>query len=253
MPRHTSIRAVLAAMVLAAGLTIVPFGTSAPADAAVVSAPRGNVGAFRQSFVEDFRTSAAAGGAFAKQYRNSWQPYPDGMSNMYWSGRQISAANGVMDVVLDGKHGAAGTFGTPSGAWDHRGGKFSVRAKAVGGDGNGAAFMLWPTSNVWKDGEIDYPEANFDETPMSHQHSMKAGKEMTATSQTTRVSWRDWHVYSVEWIPGKNVKYLLDGKVISTVVWDVPKTAHRYMFQTGNWGKAGHLYIDWVSTYTYTG
>lgn len=253
MPQRTSIRAAFAVAVLAAGLTIVPFGTSTPAEAAAVNAPRGNIGKFKQTFVQEFRTNAAAGGPFAKKYASSWQPYPDGMSNMYWSGKMIKARNGIMDVTLDGKHGAAGTFGSPTGAWGHKGGKFSVRAKATGGNGNGAAFMLWPTSNVWSDGEIDYPEANFEDTPMAHHHSMKPGNEVNAISTSTRVSWRDWHVYSVEWVPGKSVKYLLDGKVISTVTRDVPRTAHRYMFQVGNWGKPGHLFIDWVATYRYTG
>ncbi|MDF2492443.1 MAG: family 16 glycosylhydrolase [Microbacterium sp.] len=41
--------------------------------------------------------------------------------------------------------------------------------------------------------------------------------------------------------------------MIKTITYDVPKTAHRYMFQVGDWGDAGHLYIDWVSTYTYKG
>lgn len=253
MRQQTSIRAVLAVTVLAAGLAIVPLGSGSVAQAAATAAPRGNVGKFQQQFVEEFKTTANWGGKFAKTYAGSWQPYPDGMSNMYWSGKQIRSLNGHMDVYLDGKHGAAGTFGTPTGAWDHKGGKFSVRAKATGGVGNGAAFMLWPTSNVWSDGEIDYPESNFEDSPMSHQHSMQPGNEVMATSQTTRASWRDWHVYSIEWIPGKSVRYLLDGKVISTVTWDVPTSAHRYMFQVGNWGGKGHLYIDWVSTYTYTG
>ncbi|PCN47669.1 hypothetical protein Csp2054_11205 [Curtobacterium sp. 'Ferrero'] len=252
MPQHRSVRAALTALVLVAGLSVVPFGTTTPA-LADTSAPRGNIGAFKQDFVQDFRTNATAGGQFAKTYANSWQPYPDGMSGMYYSGRQISAHAGFMDVVLDGKHGAAGTFGTPTGAWDRRGGKFSIRARALGGDGNGAAFMLWPTSNVWTEGEIDYPEANFEDAPMSHQHSMKKGKEVTATSASTNGSWRSWHVYSIEWIPGKYVRYLFDNRVISTVRWDVPKTSHRYMFQVGNWGKAGHLEIDWVTTYRYTG
>ncbi|MEK6311651.1 MAG: hypothetical protein V4755_13170, partial [Curtobacterium sp.] len=108
MPQQTSIRAALAVVVLAAGLTIVPFGTSTPAQAAVVNAPRGNIGKFKQQFVEDFRTTANWVVPFAKTYKNSWQPYPDGMSNMYWSGKQIRASNGVMDVYLDGKHGSAG-------------------------------------------------------------------------------------------------------------------------------------------------
>ncbi|TPG05091.1 glycoside hydrolase family 16 protein [Curtobacterium flaccumfaciens] len=244
-------RALIAALV-GASLVAAPLGAGTAAYAGV-PAPVGDVGKFKQSFVENFSTAASANGPFAKTYKNSWQPYPDGTGGMYYSGSQVSARNGAMDVRLDGQHGAAGTFGTPDGAWSHVGGKFSVRAKATGGDGNGAAFMLWPSSDVWSDGEIDYPEGNFDSEPMVHHHSMIRGQEATATSVGTGVDWRSWHTYSEEWIPGKSVTYSLDGKVIKTVTKNVPTTAHRYMFQVGDWGASGHLYIDWVSTYTYTG
>ncbi|TCK66306.1 glycoside hydrolase family 16 protein [Curtobacterium sp. PhB136] len=240
--------AAVAAVILTAALVAAPLGGGGTAEAAV---PVGNIGKFKQTFREDFKTAAPAKGKFAKTYAKSWQPYPDGMSGMYYSGSQISAHDGSMDVVLDGKHGAAGTFGTPTGAWGHVGGKFSIRARALGGKANGAAFMLWPTSNVWSDGEIDFPESNFEATPMVHHHSMVKGKEVNAISTSTGVKWKDWHVYSVEWIPGKSVTYFVDNRVISKVTKDVPKSAHRYMFQVGNWGAAGHLYIDWVTTYDY--
>ncbi|ROP74021.1 glycoside hydrolase family 16 protein [Curtobacterium sp. PhB115] len=252
MQNRRTKRATLTAVLLGAALVAVPFGTGSAAYAGV-TAPVGNVGSFKQTFTENFSTAAASNGAFAKQYANSWQPYPDGTGGMYYAGSQVSARDGYMDVKLDGKHGAAGTFGTPSGAWSHVGGKFSVRAKATGGDGNGAAFMLWPTSNVWADGEIDYPEGNFESKPSFFQHSMTPGNEGSSTNASTGVSWRSWHVYSTEWIPGKSVTYLVDGKVIGKVTKDVPKTAHRFMFQVGNWGASGHLDIDWVSTYDYKG
>ncbi|WIB78708.1 glycoside hydrolase family 16 protein [Curtobacterium sp. MCPF17_002] len=252
MHKRTTKRATLAAVLLSAALIAVPLGQGSAAFAGT-SAPRGNVGSFQQQFVENFSTTASAKGQFAKTYAKSWQPYPDGSGGMYSAGTQVSSHDGLMDVVLDGKNGTAGTFGTPTDAWTHVGGKFSVRAKATGGTGNGAAFMLWPTSDKWSDGEIDFPEGNFESTPMAFHHSMTPGNEASATSASTGVSWRSWHTYSVEWIPGKSVTYLVDGKVVQKVTKDVPKTAHRYMFQVGNWGATGHLFIDWVSTYDYVG
>jgi len=243
-------RAALAASVLSAALIAVPLGSGSVAVAGV-TAPRGDIGDFKQSFVEDFSTDASANGGFAKTYDGSWQPYPD--AGIYSSGSQISAHDGLMDVKLDGSNGAAGTFGTPDGAWSHVGGKFTVKAKASGGDGNGAAFMLWPTSNTWADGEIDYPEGNFDASPTGYHHSMTPGQEANRATIGTGVDWRKWHTYSVEWIPGKSVAYLLDGKVLQKVTDDVPTKPHRYMFQVGNWGASGHLFVDWVSTYDYEG
>jgi hypothetical protein len=252
MQERTITRATLAAVVLGAALVAGPLGSASVAEAGT-PAPVGDVGAFKQTFREDFSTAAAANGPFARTYANAWQPYPDGTSGIYSSSTQVSARDGYMDVKLDGARGAAGTFGTPNGAWSHVGGKFSVRAKAEGGTGNGAAFMLWPSSNVWSDGEIDYPEGNFESTPMAFQHSMTPGWEAHSTNISTGVSWRQWHTYSVEWIPGRSVTYLVDDKIVRTVTVDVPTAPHRYMFQVGNWGGSGHLDIDWVSTYDYVG
>lgn len=247
--QQRTIRATLAAVLLSAALVAVPIGNGSVANAGV---PVGDIGKFRQTFRESFSGTVAANGPFTKRYSNSLQAYPDGMGEgKYWTGTQVSVHDGSMDVTLDGRRGAAGTFGTTTGAWSHVGGKFTVRARATGADGNGAAFMLWPTSNVWAEGEIDYPEGNFETAPSYFHHSMTAGNEFAATTASTKVSWRDWHEYSIEWIPKKSVTYLLDGRVLKTITKDVPTTPHRYMFQTGNWGKAGHLYIDWVATYDY--
>ncbi|GAA3331760.1 glycoside hydrolase family 16 protein [Curtobacterium albidum] len=238
-------RASVATVLLTAVLVAAPLTTGSVAQAGTPAKPTGT---FTQTFREDFTTPAAADGPFAKRYANAWQPYPDGMGDgKYWSGSQVSAHEGVLDVTLDGKHGAAGTFGTQRGAWDYVGGTFTVRARATGGDGNGAAFIVWPKSNVWADGEMDFPEGNFDQVPYAFHHSMTPGKEASAIAVSTKASWRDWHTYSVQWIPGRSVTYSMDGRVLQTVTRDVATTPHRFMFQTGNWGKKGHLYIDWVT------
>ncbi|KQS14798.1 hypothetical protein ASG04_02965 [Curtobacterium sp. Leaf183] len=198
------------------------------------------------SFVEDFNTPALLG-QVSSLYKQAWQPYPDGTSGIYAPSKTVSVADGVMNVALGGA-GSAGTFGTSAGAWGHVGGTFSVRAKAEGGDGNGAAFMLWPSSNNWSDGEIDFPEGNFESSPSGFQHSMVPGRGAEREQIGTNVSWRDWHTYTVNWVPGKSVTYSVDGTVLKTVTHDVPTTPHRFMFQTGNWGASGTLQIDWVST-----
>lgn len=198
------------------------------------------------SFVEDFDDSAATG-LVAQAYKQAWQPYPDGTSGIYAPSKTVSVHDGVMDVQLGGA-GTAGTFGTFAKAWGHVGGSFSVRAKATGGDGNGAAFMLWPTSGIWSDGEIDFPEGNFDESPSAYHHSMTPGQESNRVQLGTGVSWRDWHTYKIDWVAGKSVTYSVDGRVLDTITHDVPWTPHRFMFQTGNWGDSGNLLIDWVST-----
>ena len=222
-----------------------PSTAATPSPAAASTDPSG-VNPPDANFVEDFDTSAAAG-KVASVYSQAWQPYADGTSGIYWPSQSVSVHDGVMDVALGGT-GAAGTFGTSAGAWDHVGGTFSVRAKATGGDGNGAAFMLWPTSENWADGEIDFPESNFEASPNGYQHSMTPGQEDERVQVGTGVSWRDWHTYTIDWVPGESVTYSVDGTVLQTITHDVPTTAHRFMFQTGNWGASGDLLIDWVAT-----
>jgi len=222
-----------------------PDPTVPPAAADETTAPPAGA-----TFSEGFDTPAPAGGAFAATYANAWQPYPDATGGKYWSSLVASAHDGVMDVTLDGAHGVAGTFGTPTDAWSHVGGTFSIRAKASGGAGNGVAVMLWPTSNVRSDGELNYPEGQFEGRPTVFHHSMVPGHEDKAKSIDTYVSWHGWHTYTTDWVPGQYVKYYLDGELIGTVTENVPTTPHRYMFQTGNWGQPGHLLIDWVATTT---
>ncbi|WP_323749713.1 glycoside hydrolase family 16 protein [Curtobacterium sp. VKM Ac-1376] len=232
-----------------------PSGSNASADPTAATSPTPSptmpsyLANREPTYSEDFDTPAAAGGQFAATYRESWQPYPDGTGGKYYSDKLISAHDGYMDVAMDGEHGAAGTFGTPTDAWSHVGGTFSIRARATGGDGNGAAVMLWPTSDAWTDGELNYPEGQFDGSPRVFHHSMLQGLERDTETYNTRVSWRDWHTYTTEWIPGKIIRYYLDGKLVFTVPRNVPTTPHRYMFQIGNWGDPGHLQIDWVRTY----
>ena len=209
----------------------------------------------RFALVTDLATrnvEEGTGGPFAATYAQSWQPYPDGMGGKYWSGKIISAHDGSMDVAMDGEHGAAGTFGTPTGAWTHVGGTFSIRARATGGGDNGLAVMLWPTSDDWSEGELNYPEGNFDGAVHAFHHLMVPGHEQEKVSYTADVSWRDWHTYTTQWVPGKYVRYYLDGKLVMSVTHDVPTTPHRYMFQIGNWGSSGHLMIDWVRTWDRT-
>lgn len=240
----------------AATVRPITLGSAVPAP---TTAPSG----FSPYFVENFDTAAAAGsgaGLFATVYANSWTNYAAGgtMSPL----TQISAHDGVMDIAMDGAHGAAGWWGPPATSANRIGGRFSMRAKAIGAWNNGPAVMIWPSSDVWAEGEIDFPESvsgaggtqGFQDSPWIHHHKMVAGQEGQAQDVSLGVSWRDWHVYTCEWYPpGKgptpttgSVTYYVDGVQVYTTTTDVPKTAHRYTVQVGDYGATGNMYIDWV-------
>lgn len=224
---------------------------------------------FTRKFEQNFDTTAAAGnasGQFMNVYANFFQPYNEGgtVGNGAMSPRtMISAHDGVMDVKMDGVYASAGSFGDPTGAYNNVGGRFSIRMKTLGGYNNGPAFMIWPSSEVWYEGELDFPESvsgrggtqGFQDSPWIHHHKMVQGQEAQAQDVNLLVSWRDWHVYTLEWYPpGKgatpttgNVRYLVDGVEVYNTTTDVPKTAHRFCFQIGDWGAPGNIYIDWYT------
>lgn len=232
------------------------------------AAPTAAVAGFTKGFVENFDTPAAAGsgaGQFATVYANSWTNYA--ASGTMSPLTQISAHDSVFDLAMDGAHAAAGWFGPSATSQSYQGGRFSMRAKCIGAWGNGPAIMIWPSSNTWAEGEIDFPESvsgdgksGFQDAPWIHHHKMVAGQESQAQDVPLNVSWRDWHEYACEWYPpGKgptpstgSVTYYVDGVQVYTTTTDVPTTAHRYTVQVGDYGSAGNLYIDWVRIDTVT-
>lgn len=240
-------------------ITTKPQGGYSGAQPAPTTAPSG----FKAYFVENFDTAAAAGtgaGQFQQVYANSWTSYT--ASGTMQPQQMISAHDGVMDIAMDGARGSAGWWGPPGTSQNRIGGRFSMRAKAIGAWGNGPAVMIWPSSDIWADGEIDFPESvsgdgvtGFQDSPWIHHHSMTPGNEASAQDVALGVSWRDWHVYACEWYvtgpvnnkyTGVRVVYFVDGVEVFRTTTDVPVTPHRYTVQVGDYGAAGNMYIDWV-------
>ena len=210
--------------------------------------PIGNLDGWQQVTAEDFLTTATSD-QFSTTYANSWSPYEDG--GKYYKSA-ISAGNGMMNITLNGLTGAAGVFGPAATRWGNMYGRYSICFKAVGGDGNGTAIMVWPSSNVWGDGEIDYPEGNFEGTLQVFHHGVGCVQCYAADSYNTGASWRDWHVATTEWTP-TSVKYYLDEVLIKTVTHDIPINNHRFTIQiapNASNSLTGNFYIDWVAVYT---
>ncbi|WP_158623349.1 glycoside hydrolase family 16 protein [Corallococcus sp. CA053C] len=234
-------------------------GTTPPAS----RAPVGNLPGWTQNMVQNFDTAASTGtgtGSFTGTYASSWQPYDDAGS--YWPRALINAHDGMMDINLDGDRGAAGVFGPPSRAWGHLYGRYSIRFKAVGAEGNGTAMMVWPASNYWPDGEIDFPEGPLDgffniyhhPTPCDDDDGDPVPHCGSSDSLTDIATFEDWHVATTEWTP-TSVKYYVDGTLVKTVTHDIPTTNHRWTIQVApdsSNALPGHLLIDWVTSYTYT-
>lgn len=226
----------IATTIIAAALIV---AVSSPAEAAT---PPSKTGTFFVGFNNDTPT-----GGVNAAYSGYWQPYPDGMSNKYYSNEISSIHGGNLDFYIHDGKGMAGTFGTPNGAWGHQGGTFSIRMRTRDGAGNGLATMLWPTSNDQGEGEIDFPEGSFTGSSHVYHHLMSPNDPSKSMNIDTGINMSEWHTYSIVWVPGVSVKYYVDDVLKYTVTNNVPTSAHRFMIQTGNTG-AGHVYIDWVRT-----
>ena len=160
-------------------------------------------------------------------------------------------SNGMMKIALNGTTGAAGVFGPTATRWGHLYGRYSICFKALAADGNGTAIMIWPSSDIWGDGEIDYPEGNFESTLQVFHHGVGCMECAAADGFNTGVSWREWHIATTEWHP-LSVKYYPDEQLIKTVTHDIPKNNHRFIIQMApntNNSLPGYFYIDWVTIY----
>ena len=114
-------------------------------------------------------------------------------------------------------------------------------------------MLLWPNSDRWDDGEIDFPEGDLDKNFWAHNHCV-GDAARSCWSKDTRTSFTDWHTATIEWRPG-SVTFLLDGVSLGTSNL-APSTAMHLVLQTATTGvrpapsTAGHVQIDWVAIWT---
>lgn len=152
-------------------------------------------------------------------------------------------------------------------------GRYSVRFRTTGGyrpdetggypEGSktgrfGTAFLLWPVSDNWAEGEIDYPEMPWGAKIAGYVHEIgdpANNSDQFTSHMSTEVGWR---TATVEWYPGV-LAFYLDGILISKVTENVPDTAFRWGFQSGGTMGVpaadieGYLLIDWVTIDAYRG
>jgi len=231
--------------------------------------PTGNVSSNGVNWVpvmsEDF-TKTAGTNEVATKYKDTFPVYPDGSGDgKYLPGQVLTAHDSVLDFHM--RHignvdaGAAGQFISNTGDWAYTGGRFSIRFKATGNAaGYGSAFILWPESQNWGEGEIDFPEGELTGNTNLYQHNLGNNPGGTSLQKEGISNWSDWHTATVEWVPGKTLRYYMDGKLIAqeTNPANIPTTMHSWVVQTGPMdGSAngapdssdGHLLIDWAVAY----
>lgn len=225
--------------------------------------PVGDLTGWKQVFTDDFSTNVAAGsfpGAYAAKW-TSYHGFYDTFGTGYYDRSAISVQNGTMDLHLRTQNGrpiAAAPAPIVTRAWEGQTyGRFSVRFKSDSLPGYKAAWLLWPDSDNWNQGEIDFPEGGLSSTIWGFNHCV-GNPSSNCYYVDTKASFTSWHTATIEWMPGR-LNYILDGRTVGTTTSSVPTSKMHWVLQTETDGSrpsastAGHVLIDWVTVYTYTG
>jgi beta-glucanase (GH16 family) len=223
--------------------------------------PRGDLPGWKQVFAEDFNTDVPLGSFPGDAYENRWTGY-HGFEDTRGGGtysltRTLSVHDGVLDIDLhseDGTTYVAAPVPLVDARWGGQTyGRFSVRFRADPVPGFSTAWLLWPDSNVWDEGEIDFPEGRLDSTFFAANHCLRDPTKLCYQSGGAG-RYDRWHVATIEWTPDK-VRFLLDGEVVGSST-ESPSTPMHWVLQTETAEKgpspsdAGHVQIDWVTVYT---
>jgi Glycosyl hydrolases family 16 len=199
-----------------------------------------------------------------------WFAYPDGWAGTpttgtYEPSQVMSIQNGIMNYAI---HTAGGVhmisapepkIPVSDGGWAGRlYGRYVIRARADSLPGYHLSFLLWPDSGVWPgDGEIDYPEADFNSNTINAFMHWQGGS--SGSSQDVygvSASFNQWHTYEIDWTSAA-CSFYIDGNLVGRSTANIPDTPMHLILQTGtSFGEAtpadstaGNVQIDWVTAY----
>jgi hypothetical protein len=251
-------------------VTGVPDGAPAPAADTLPAAPAGWTPLIDQRFDRE-----APLGSFADVYPG-WAWY-DGMTDTsretarprqqvgLWDSRTTMS---VRDGLLDCRLHTAGErpqvcalTPTPDDRIWHgqRYGRYSVRFSADTIPGYKIAWLLWPDSNEWPEGEIDFPEADLDGTITGSSHRNDGDpSDFAWFVDTAQRLGTGWHTATIDWRPGR-LTFVLDGESWTTTdPAALPRVPMRWALQAETRIEdaapdpdvSGHILIDWVAAWS---
>ncbi|MCW2810109.1 MAG: hypothetical protein JWP61_567 [Friedmanniella sp.] len=144
-------------------------------------------------------------------------------------------------------------------------GRYSVRFRTTGGyptSGGGArygsAFLLWPASDTWAEGEVDFPEMAWGGKINGFVHQMGQPWNNAHVISSDTSTEGAWHTATIEWYPNALI-FSIDGTRISKITDNVPQTPFRWGFQSGGHDGTpastvdGSLLVDWITIDAYDG
>lgn len=223
--------------------------------------PVGNLPGWTQIFSDDFSTDTPEG-TFPGPYKSKWSAY-NGFKDTYDHGLYdrniLSVHDGSLDTyfrTIDGTPRVAAPTPLINGSWAGQTyGRYSARFKSDAVDGFRVAWLLWPDSGNWNQGEVDFPESWLTGEIDGFNHCLNnPGKNCYWVK--SGISPNAWHTVTINWTP-KLLSFIIDGKVIGSTTKSIPSSKMHWIMQSETIGHttptgSGHLYIDWVSIYKYT-
>jgi beta-glucanase (GH16 family) len=245
--------------------TLAPTPTSAPTKAPTPPPTPAPVAGWTSIFRDDFNTNVARG-SFLSQMGDRWYAYPYGWKDSSKNGTYdpsiVAVSNGILDVHIQTTNGVRRVAAIGPRISSNNGqlyGRYEIRFRADSMRGYKAAWLLWPTSGVWpRDGEIDFPEGEFDGTIYAFMHRLGATTGSDQDAFATSARWTDWHTATLEWTPSA-IRFYLDGKLIGTSKSRIPNTPMRWVIQNETTLSGflpssttqGHVQIDYVQVWRY--
>lgn len=212
--------------------------------------------------VQDFTAPAVRGqvGAVYGTDMRGYSGFTDTSHNGTYDPDQVLSVvdgNLVFDLrTINGKPSVACPI--PFGYTGLTYGRYAIRFKATTtGPGYKVAFMLWPSSDSWNDGETDFPEGDLDGTIGGYVH-VPGNPSQNALAQPTSATFTSWHTSVIEWTPA-GTTFFLDGVQIGTTTTS-PSKPMRLTLQaettlSGSAPAAGvtaQVLVDWVAQWRYS-
>ena len=276
LPRSLRIGAIafVAVTLVAALVASPPTHDEAAVAASGEGIPVGDIPGWDQILAEDFNRDSGLG-RFGSTYRG-YSGYDGGLDTSSREGRASGTAgvwnnattvtthDGLFDCYLHTEgvtpQICALTPSLDGGYWSGQMyGRYSVRFALDSVPGYKIAWLLWPSSDIWTEGELDFPENDMGDVISGSAHDVRGDPGSVAWFVDTGVASTGWHTATTEWRPG-SVTFTLDGQSWTTTdPAAIPTRPMRWALQMETQiavaappvDAAGHAYIDWIAAYSY--
>lgn len=246
----------------------------APISPSGAALPVGDLPGWHQVIAQDFNTNVAVG--HFKDVYSGWAGYdqnrdssrghdrPLNEQGLWNSVTTMSVHDGVLDCRLhtDGvTPEICAVTPTTTGRWweGQMYGRYSVRFRTDPIPGYKIAWLLFPSSDKWPEGEVDFPEGDLNGTITAGAHDVTGNPIDTVFFTDTGTTMSDWHTATIEWTPGK-LTFALDSRTWTTTkASGIPTHLMRWALQAESSitkdpparSISGHIQIDWLTEYRY--